>query len=75
MNRYDYGCPCKECTERTSECHGKCQKYLEWKSTAQPVFDTNWKTEAHKKKESENILGGGNDTRRIHRKTRSKEDR
>lgn len=23
-------CPCKDCTERTVDCHGKCEKYLAW---------------------------------------------
>lgn len=26
-------CPCKDCTERNAECHGKCKKYENWKET------------------------------------------
>lgn len=26
-------CPCKDCKERTVECHGKCEKYQEWLKT------------------------------------------
>lgn len=24
-------CPCKDCTRRSSRCHGKCEEYAEWK--------------------------------------------
>ena len=24
-------CPCKDCEERHPACHGKCEKYIEWK--------------------------------------------
>lgn len=23
-------CPCKGCTKRTSDCHGRCKKYADW---------------------------------------------
>ena len=23
-------CPCKDCSKRTSDCHGKCAGYQEW---------------------------------------------
>lgn len=24
-------CPCKGCADRTAVCHGKCEKYTEWR--------------------------------------------
>lgn len=24
-------CPCKGCADRTAVCHGKCDKYTEWR--------------------------------------------
>ena len=26
--------PCMDCEERTSECHGRCQRYKDWRTNA-----------------------------------------
>lgn len=44
MKAYKDICPCKECKERTFDCHIKCAKYNEWKSNGieikiEPFFD------------------------------------
>lgn len=26
--------PCMDCEERTSECHGRCQRYKDWRESA-----------------------------------------
>jgi hypothetical protein len=31
--------PCKGCTERYEACHGKCERYLEWKKKNEKVND------------------------------------
>lgn len=25
-------CPCKGCDDRHTACHGKCEKYIEWRT-------------------------------------------
>ena len=29
---YNNGCPCMGCTDRHQGCHGKCDKYKEWRA-------------------------------------------
>lgn len=24
-------CPCKDCSDRSAECHGRCSAYISWK--------------------------------------------
>ena len=31
--------PCKDCTERTIGCHGKCEKYAEWVKKENAISD------------------------------------
>lgn len=31
MKAYKEICPCKGCSNRDAECHGKCERYVAWK--------------------------------------------
>lgn len=42
--------PCKDCPDRYVGCHGKCQKYIDYKNESQRISD-----EEHLQREIENI--------------------
>lgn len=35
--------PCKDCQDRTMECHGTCEKYKEWLNLRKPTDE--WKSD------------------------------
>lgn len=32
-------CPCKDCRDRELECHGKCERYKQWKKELQKTAE------------------------------------
>lgn len=47
-------CPCKNCSERTMNCHSKCPKYLSWKDSGIEQ-EKPWATPRRKKFMQKNI--------------------
>ena len=56
FKRFHYGytngqlsCPCKGCTDRSAECHSKCEPYLEYEKQRFDIrngAEKKWKTES-----------------------------
>ena len=45
----DPDCPCERaCPDRTPECHGKCEKYLEWREKRDEMLDEKNKRQIEK---------------------------
>ena len=43
MSSYSYPVsPCKDCTDRHSGCHPKCEKYGEWKKVQSQLHDKHY---------------------------------
>lgn len=42
MKIYNNICPCKDCNDRSAECHAKCEKYVQWQNNSVTVENSNW---------------------------------
>ena len=56
--------PCKDCGERTSDCHSNCKKYLRWSKERQKILDEQHKQKIIDQYFSDNIIRRSKKNRR-----------